>query len=110
MPIFCSLPLFMLSPETLSFLKDLPCSWLTLSWLHSAKLPRTLTQELLESQVLTVHPHPDDRDPDSKVRVTPDWVGWLVLAGVEDLKGRAPRTFRATEELHKPLYLCPSGQ
>ena len=38
------------------------------------------------------------------------WVGWSVPVGVEDLKGRVPRMFRGTEEMHKPLYSCSSGQ
>lgn len=38
------------------------------------------------------------------------WVGWWVPVGEKDLKGRVPRMFRGTEEMHKPLYLCPSGQ
>ena len=94
----------------LSFLKALPHCWFVLRRLHSNKLPRTLPQELLESQALTVLPYLDDRVPDSKVRVTPSWVSWLVLEGVRDLEGKVPRTPRGTEELHKALYFCSSGQ
>lgn len=38
------------------------------------------------------------------------WVGWFVPGGGEDLNGRVPRMFRGTEEMHKPLYSCSSGQ
>lgn len=89
--ILCNLPLFMPSQEMLLFLKGLPQCWFALSWLQSNKLPRILPQERLESQALTVLPYLDDRVPDSKVRVTSNWVDLLGSWGRERPRGKGAK-------------------
>ena len=101
------------SPYAISrdaLVSERPATVLICIELAANKLPRILPQERLESQALTVLPYLDDRVPDSKVRVTSNWVDLLVLEGGRDLEGKVPRMLRGTEELQKALYLCSSGQ
>lgn len=107
--ILCNLPLLMPSQEMLLFLKGPPQCWFALSWLQSNKLPRILPQERLESQALTVLPYLDDRVPDSKVRVTSNWVNLLVLEGGRDLEGRRQECSEEQRSCRKHFICVPLG-
>ena len=100
----------MLSQEMLSFLKDLSHCWLLLSWLQSTKCPGFWQGNCWKVKSWLFHLILVIESLTAKWGLYQIWVGCLVPEGEGDLMGKGPWTLRGTEELHKPLYLCSSGQ